>query len=66
VALVTGEPRVLAGERVPRQRVVERRAPRLAPVDEIELGPLVLDVALPAVTVLAARMQAFDARDATE
>ena len=55
MALVAGEPRALAGRaRAPSARGRRRRA-RLAPVDELELGPLVLDVALSAVAVLGAR-----------
>ena len=63
MALVAGEPCVLAGERVTGQAVVERRSPRLAPVDELELGALVLDVALPAVAVLGAGVQALAGGD---
>ena len=52
-----------AREGVAGERVVERRAPRLAPVHELELGALVLDVALPAIAVLRARVQALAGGD---
>jgi hypothetical protein len=64
VALLAGDLRVLARERLPGLGVVEGPAPGLAPPDELVLEALVLDVAGLAVTVLRARVQPLAGGDA--
>ena len=63
VALVARERAVLAGERVARLRVVERRAARLAPPHELVLDALVLDVARLAVAVFGPRVESLAGGD---
>ena len=64
VAAPAGERRVRALQRVARERVVERPLAALAPVDEVEVAPLVLDVTALALGVVGPRMQALAGRDA--
>lgn len=64
VAAPAGERRVGALQRIARRRMVERLLAALAPIDEIEGAPLVLDVAALAFAVVGTGMQAFVGVDA--
>lgn len=64
VAAPAGERRVGALQRIARRRVVERLLATLAPIDQIEGAPLVLDVAALALGVVGTGVQAFAGVDA--
>lgn len=64
MAAAAGERRVGALQGVAGERVVERLLAALAPVDQVEVAPLVLDVAALAIGVVGSGMQALATLDA--